>query len=244
MPIECSLPMRCFGQEEFHDVDHCVTGLSFEVHNDLGRFFDERVYRDALANRCEEAGFSARREVVVRVSHKDFVKDYYLDLVIADGVLYELKTSDALVPTHEKQLINYLLLTDQRHGALLNFRTASVQKRFVSTTLTREKRQDVNIKREQWDSSGPDSRRCLEILAELLADWGAFLDVGLYHEAVLHNLGGGRKLECVTKVETGNGPAIPYRFHILDGKAILHVSAATRYQIGRASCRERVYTKV
>ena len=109
MPVECSLPLHLLGQEEFHTIDKIVMGLAFDIHNDLGRFLDERIYQDELAHRCRGAGLNPLREVGMRIAYGDFVKNYFMDLVVADGVIYELKACECLTSAHERQLINYLV---------------------------------------------------------------------------------------------------------------------------------------
>ena len=55
------------------------------------------------------------------------------------------KTVTALNDSHKQQLINYLLLTGIKHGKLINFRPASVEYSFVSTTLTNEDRYNYSL---------------------------------------------------------------------------------------------------
>jgi hypothetical protein len=48
------------------------------------------------------------------VVHGDFQKEYRCDLV-ADDVLYELKTVRALVAEHDAQVLNYAMLLSINH---------------------------------------------------------------------------------------------------------------------------------
>ena len=42
MPIEVQGgPLRLFSQDEFHEWDHTVMGITFQIHNQFGRFLDE-----------------------------------------------------------------------------------------------------------------------------------------------------------------------------------------------------------
>jgi GxxExxY protein len=60
------------------------------------------------------------------VSYEDFIKVYYIDLLI-NNAIYELKTAQILTGEHEKQTINYLMLTGLNHAKLINMRPPSVQ---------------------------------------------------------------------------------------------------------------------
>lgn len=190
MSIECQIEVVPVGQERFHDVDRVVMGQSFAIHNTLGRLCDERIYQDELARRCRDRGLDVQREVEVRVSQGDFVKSCFLDMLVDHGLVYELKTAEALGPRHQQQLINYLLLTGLHHGKLVNFRPASVESRFVSTNLEREARMAMRFSDDGWSGDDPASRRLREVLESLLREWGGCLDLDLYREALLHFLGG------------------------------------------------------
>lgn len=186
MPVECSVEIRPVGQERFHAVDTAVMRHAFDIHNTLGRFCDERVYQDELIERCKASGLEVHREVRLSALHQGFTKSYYIDMLVERGAIYELKTAKTLNTGHQTQLINYLLLADLNHGKLVNFRPDSVQPRFVSTRLRREDRTAVRMVESDWQGDDNPSRRLRDILSALLSDWGAFLDVNLYREALLH----------------------------------------------------------
>ena len=190
MPVECDIGIIPVEQERFHAVDKAVMRHAFDIHNTLGRFCDERIYQDELAVRCRASGFKVHREVLLKAVFHDFAKPYYIDMLVEGGVIYELKTVETLCVNHQTQLINYLLLADLHHGKLLNFRPGSVASRFVSTSLCRQDRMTFQLDDGAWQEDDDASRRLRETLCALLADWGAFLDLNLYREALLHFLNG------------------------------------------------------
>lgn len=186
MPIECAVEVSPSRQERFHAVDKILMGHVFDIHNTMGRFFDERIYQEELAKRCKSSGIQVNREVELRVFHHDFLKQYYIDLFFDGGFIYELKTVETLNPTHQRQLIHYLLLTGLNHGKLINFRPGSIESRFVSTRLNRIDRMTYQIDEQSWRGDDRRSQILKETLHRLLEDWGAFLEISLYREALLH----------------------------------------------------------
>ena len=128
MPVKCDVETILTGQERFHAVDKAVMRHVFDIHNTLGRFCDERIYQDELAERCRADGFDVQREVLLSASFQDFAKPYYLDMLVERGVIYELKAVETLNSGHQKQLINYLLLAGRFVGTqqmcMLNADTA------------------------------------------------------------------------------------------------------------------------
>ena len=123
MPIDCPIQIRVLSDKEFEERDYRVMGHAYVSQNELGRLCDERVYEADLSARLLADGFRVvHTQVPVTLTHRDYAKRYFLDLV-ADDALYELKTAAALTGEDDAQLIHYILLIGVRRGKLLNFRT-------------------------------------------------------------------------------------------------------------------------
>ena len=205
MPIEVSTRIQACGQEEFHALDRRIMGVVFEVHNEFGRLLDEELYKCEIAARCVAIGPEpAEREVRIRVSHETFVKDYFMDLLFHHGFMLEAKVAERLVAAHRAQSLNYLLLAGLKHGRLVNLRTERVQHEFVSTTLTPEERRRFSVVAGEWVEMNAESRQLKARMIELLEDWGAFLDVSLYREALVHFLGGAGSVCKAVEVFSGS----------------------------------------
>ena len=69
-------------------------------------------------------------------------KRYIPDLVVFNGLIVELKAVSHLAPEHEAQLMNYLRITKQPVGYLLNFGPIDKLewKRFVISSFTKHDR--------------------------------------------------------------------------------------------------------
>ena len=177
--------------EEFKALDYRVMRHAFESQNELGRFCDEAIYQNDLVARLKAAGFApVRCELPVTITHGSFRKTYYLDLVVSDAAIYELKATNGLVKEDQTQILNYLFLLDQPRGKLVNFRPPAVESWFANTTLQTADRRDYRLITRRWQELDERSVLLQRVLTELLVDWGAFLDVALYLEAVIHFLGG------------------------------------------------------
>jgi GxxExxY protein len=191
MPIEIKRNIKRIDEQAFYEIDYQVTGLAFPIHNEFGRLWNEAVYRNELANRCRKAGMAnVEIEVPILVWHKDFFKEYSIDLLVEDSIVYELKTVAKLTPDHDKQALNYLFLLGLQNGKLINFRPPSVEKRFVSTTVLPKDRYDLAFDDKHWHEVDEDSAKLKALVIELLLDWGAFLETNLFFEAICHFRGG------------------------------------------------------
>ena len=99
-----------------------IIACFYQVYNDLGYGFLERVYQNALYYALIDEGLQCETEEPIKVYHNGrVVGDYRADLLVENKVLLELKASEELNPANEKQLINYLKATNIEVGLLLNF---------------------------------------------------------------------------------------------------------------------------
>jgi len=195
MPIHCPVNIVSLSAGEFEQLDYQVMGHAYASQNELGRLCDECAYQADLKARLLAEGFrSVLTEVPVTVTHRDFSKTYYLDLV-PDDALYELKTDTALTGEHEAQLLNYMFLLGIQRAKLLNLRPGKVQGKIIATSLTPEQRRRFTTVTGQWQDLTPACATLRQTLCDLMQDWGAFLEVALYQEALIHFFGGASYVE-------------------------------------------------
>lgn len=131
-------------------------------------------------------GVGADREVRFTVSHGTFRKDYAADLVMNGRVVTEVKTAERINETHRTQTLNYLYLSNTRHATLLNFRAAKVGYEFLSTRLDAATRRKMRWADHDWRPSSSGCRAAKECLPAIVAEWGGFLEIGVYREAICH----------------------------------------------------------
>jgi len=79
MAIKTACHVRLICEQDFYEIDYRVTGLAFEIQNEMGRLWDEKIYQNELARRCRGAGFAnVETEVPIVVSYQSFSKKYYV----------------------------------------------------------------------------------------------------------------------------------------------------------------------
>lgn len=199
MPISCPIQIKHPSREEYRQRDYQVMQHVFACHNELGRLCDEVIYQNDLKARLTAAGLGpVHTEVPLTVTHDTFRKTYRLDLLVGESLLYELKTSAALLGEHTTQMLNYLFLLGLDVGKLVNLRTASVESKFVNSALTQPERRQLTYATSRWQPLSPACDDLRSRFTALLADWGAFLDTALYEEALTHFCGG--EARVVTRV--------------------------------------------
>ena len=109
-----------------------IIGAAFEVHQELGYGFLERVYQ-ALQVELVRRGVAAEIERRIQVQYKGVVVgDYDADLIVADSVAVEIKVNPQYDKRDEAQLLNELKATGLKVGLLVNFGRNKVEyKRLV-----------------------------------------------------------------------------------------------------------------
>ena len=187
MPVHINADLRCLNQDEFRKTAYYVMEHVFEVHRSMGRFFDEGIYRDAVAARLE---CPAQTEVLIEVTFESFRKEYRMDLLANHGGVFEFKTVKALGGEQRAQTLNYLLLCELSHAKLVNFRPERVEHEFVNTRLKRADRVAFQVVEKNWMDPGSKDVPFRPWLEAFLRDVGAGLDLHLYEAAASHFFGG------------------------------------------------------
>ena len=116
--INTPLPMNLL----LKDQTNLILRSFYDVYNNLGYGFLEKVYRNALIHELNLKGFSIESQKQIKVFYKNIeVGNYFPDIIVNDQIILELKAVASLHPEHECQLLNYLKATGITVGLLLNF---------------------------------------------------------------------------------------------------------------------------
>ena len=107
----------------YKDEGYKLMGAAFEVYNDRGYGMAEEIYQECLEIELELRGivFVPKLELVSFYKERALKKRYVPDLFVAECLVVELKAVTQLTTEHEAQLINYLRITRQPVGYLINF---------------------------------------------------------------------------------------------------------------------------
>jgi GxxExxY protein len=106
----------------------------YEVYNQLGYGFLEKVYQNAMFFELKSKGFKVEAQKQIKVYFKNqLVGEYFADLLIEDKIIIELKACEMVMNVHVAQLMNYLKATDIEVGLLLNFGEDPEFKRLIYT---------------------------------------------------------------------------------------------------------------
>ena len=122
-----------------------ILKVFYEVYNELGYGFLEKVYQNAMYFELIEQGFKVEAQKQIKVYYKsELVGEFYADLLINDSIILELKACETLNKSHSAQTLNYLKASNIEVGLLLNFGEKPQIKRFIFTN-DRKKLKKVSI---------------------------------------------------------------------------------------------------
>ena len=116
------VPQKRVFEGKHADLNEKIIKIFYQVHNELGYGFSEKVYHKALMIALQEAGFKVDSELPIEVYfHGLLIGDYIADLVVNDLILLELKAVSQIVDEHEAQLLSYPKSSEIEVGYVLNF---------------------------------------------------------------------------------------------------------------------------
>ncbi len=119
------------------DITDRIIRAFYNVYNDLGFGFLEKVYENAMMIEIASFGMNCCKQKPIEVYYKlKKVGEYFADIIVEDKVIIELKAAECLIPEHEAQLLNYLKATEIEVGLLLNFgKTAQIKRQIYENRL-------------------------------------------------------------------------------------------------------------
>jgi GxxExxY protein len=98
-------------------------GAAIEVHRVLGPGLLESVYQRCLCRELDHRNLRYQPQVKLPILYKGESLDceLFMDIVVDERLVLELKSVEKLLPIHEAQLLTYLKLSGIHTGLLINF---------------------------------------------------------------------------------------------------------------------------
>ena len=120
--------------DELIELASQVGQIAYRVHEYFGNGLLEKVYESALEHRLIKAGYKVERQKPLKVFDEDgyCVGDYFVDMLVNDSLIVELKAVKSLVPEHFAQIMNYLKITRNPVGLLINFGSYKFERRTIT----------------------------------------------------------------------------------------------------------------
>lgn len=119
-----SMPRTLHHRHEAHE----IVGCAMEVLNTLGHGFHEKSYENALVAEFRLRSIDFKQQPRFDVRYKGvLVGQYVPNLVVFEKIVVEAMSVERLGHHETGQMINYLKVTGNRVGILINFKHAKLE---------------------------------------------------------------------------------------------------------------------
>jgi len=119
-------------QGKHSELSDKIIKIFYEVHNELGYGFSEKIYLKAFKIALQAIGLKVDDRVPINVYFRgQLISELYADLIVSDLIMLELKSVSQIIDEHEAQLLNYLKSTKFEVGYVMNFGKSATFKRKV-----------------------------------------------------------------------------------------------------------------
>ena len=107
----------------YPQLSYKIYGLCYKVHNQLGRFRNEKQYADAFEQLLKENDIAYKREDPIPLSFRgEKPRRNIPDFVIEDKVVVDFKVKRIVTKEDYYQMKRYLQSYNKRLGLIINFR--------------------------------------------------------------------------------------------------------------------------
>jgi len=116
-----------------NNISYFIRKCAFNVHTALGPGLLESVYETALAFELRQLGYEVQTQLALPMNYAGHRLDigFRLDLLVNGLVIVEIKSVEAVLDVHRKQLLTYLKLSGCKLGLLINFNVAHVKEGII-----------------------------------------------------------------------------------------------------------------
>lgn len=100
-----------------------IIEAAIAIHRRLGPGLFESAYEQLLASALTRQGLDVQRQVMIPFNFDGETIEYgfRVDLLVAQQIIVEIKSTDRPAPIHRRQLLTYVKLMQRPIGLLINF---------------------------------------------------------------------------------------------------------------------------
>lgn len=116
----------------YPELSYKIIGILFDVYNQLGYGYQEKHYEKAVATSLKLAGLNYKEQFPIPLKFKDEkIGNYFLDFLVDDKVVLELKRGERVAKSNIDQIYAYLKATGLKLGILAQFTPSGIKFRRI-----------------------------------------------------------------------------------------------------------------
>ena len=106
------------------ELSYKIMSILFDVHTKLGNQYQEKHYQRAIEMAFNKAKLQYKKQVCVDLLYdNNKIGKYFLDFIVENKIIVELKTVSVFRYQDVRQVLAYLKLAKLPLGILVNFRS-------------------------------------------------------------------------------------------------------------------------
>jgi len=116
-----------------NEIAKILVNIFYKIHKTLGPGLLESIYESVICYELDKIKINYKRQQEIKFFYENMRIDlgFRADIVVEQKVIVEIKSVDALVPVHYKQLLTYLKLSNLKLGLLVNFNVALIKEGII-----------------------------------------------------------------------------------------------------------------
>ncbi len=123
----------------YPELSYLIYGLCYKVHNELGRFKNEKQYADAFEALLKKNDIKYEREKALPISFEDEKERRNIpDFIIEDEIIADFKAKRVISKADYYQIKRYLDCYKKELGLIVNFREYYLKPKRVLNALSQE----------------------------------------------------------------------------------------------------------
>ena len=120
----------------YPDLCYQIVGIIFEIYKQLGGGYQKKYYQKIVAAELRNCELVYKEQVLVPLIYKgNRIGNYFLDFIIDNKIVLELKKGEKFSQKNIEQVYAYLKAADLKLGIIANFtKKGVIFKRIVNLT--------------------------------------------------------------------------------------------------------------
>lgn len=118
----------------YPELSYKIIGILYDIYNELGYGYQEKYYEKATAKAFEQEGLNYKEQLHVPLEFRtQKIGSYFLDFLVEDKIVLELKKGDKFSKKNIDQVYEYLKAKNLKLGIITQFTSTSLKfKRIVN----------------------------------------------------------------------------------------------------------------
>lgn len=112
----------------YPELSYQIMSALFKVHTELGSRYQEKYYQRAVALEFDNLKLKYQKELMVNLIYQNHpIGKYFLDFLVENKIIVELKAVNQFTKHDIKQVLAYLKAKKLELGILINFKSPRLQ---------------------------------------------------------------------------------------------------------------------